>query len=354
MAEVLRTQTQFKGKIDIKSPDPFEGHSDDAQAFIDRILNYFEAVGNTGASDQSKIAYAFSLMRGSAVNFRDLYYQKATEARRIGEKVYDSWDDFEKDLFKEFPVVDNKTKWLMQLLHYTQGRRNIPDFLTTFQALALRAGLKDAITDSNGKVTDPRNYEQLLAFFLGALNPKLVERLMNQVGMPVTMEGWYERARRLDAYANFGAMASNNNHRSNNHTSNPYGRVDEPMDIDRVTIPQEVRDQRMREGLCLLCGKKGHYAREHKDRDGFQQRRGQGGPRPQQFERRTQEGSRQQQPERQGQGRPYQQQPRARIVDINDDVPLSVAPPIDARSQIKALRLQMSDADWDKVMLDFT
>ncbi|EPS92917.1 hypothetical protein FOMPIDRAFT_1056448 [Fomitopsis schrenkii] len=199
MAEVLRTQTQFKGKIDIKSPDPFEGHSDDAQAFIDRILNYFEA---------------------------------ATEARRVGEKVYDSWDAFEKDLFKEFPVVDNKTKWLMQLLHYQQGRRNIPDFLTTFQALALRSGLKDTITDSKGKVTDARNYEQLLAFFLGALNPKLVERLMNQVGMPVTMEGWYERARRLDVYANFGAMASNNSHRSNDHTSNPHGWVDEPMDID--------------------------------------------------------------------------------------------------------------------------
>ena len=100
------------------------------------------------------------------------------------------------------------------------------------------------------------------------------------------------------------------------------------MDIDRITVPQEVRDQRMREGLCLLCGKKGHYARDHKKRDGNQERRGQGRPRP--------------------------QQSRAWIVDINDDVPLPVAPPIDARSQIKALRLQMSDADWDKVMLDFT
>ena len=73
MTQALRTQTQFKGKIDVPAPAPFEGHSDDAQAFIDRVLNYFDATGNSDAADQSKIAFAFSLMKGSAQNFRDLY-----------------------------------------------------------------------------------------------------------------------------------------------------------------------------------------------------------------------------------------------------------------------------------------
>ena len=95
MAQALRTQTQFKGKIDVPAPAPFEGHSDDAQAFIDHVLNYFDATGNSDTADQSKIAFAFSLMKGNAQNFHDLYYQKASDAQKRGTKVYNSWKEFE-------------------------------------------------------------------------------------------------------------------------------------------------------------------------------------------------------------------------------------------------------------------
>ena len=125
MAQVLLTQTQFKGKINVLAPLPFEGHSDDAHAFLDWVLNYFDATGNTEAVDQSKIAYAFSLMKGGVQNFCDIYYQKASEARKNGMKVYNLWKEFEKDLFKEFPNVNNKTQWLMMLYRLKQHVRSL-------------------------------------------------------------------------------------------------------------------------------------------------------------------------------------------------------------------------------------
>ena len=66
---------------------------------------------------------------------------------------------------------------------------------------------------------------------------------MNQLELPTTMEGWYKRVRRLDAYSNFGAMGQVPHRQEHSH-SNPYGRVDEPMDVDRVSISPEVREER--------------------------------------------------------------------------------------------------------------
>ena len=120
-------------------------------------------------------------MKGSAQNFRDLYYQKASDARKKGTRVYNSWKEFEKDLFKEFPVVDNKTRWLMMLYRLKQGTRSVPVFISTFQMLAMRAGLKDASVNEEGMILDARNVNQLHALFLQALNQRIVEWLMNHL-----------------------------------------------------------------------------------------------------------------------------------------------------------------------------
>ena len=131
----------------------------------------------------------------------------------------------------------------MMLYCLKQGTRSVPVFINTFQTLAMRAGLKDAEVDDEGAITNPNNIDQLRALFLQGLNQRIVEKLMNQSELPATMEGWYERVCRLDAYSNFGSMGQTS-HRQDHVHSNPYGRVDEPMDVDRVLISPEVREER--------------------------------------------------------------------------------------------------------------
>ena len=149
---------------------------------------------------------------------------------------------------------------------------------------------------------------------------------MNQSELPATMEGWYKQVCRLDAYSNFGSMGQTF-HRQDHAHSNPYGRVDEPMDVDRVSISPEVREERYRKGLCLLCGKKGHFARSHRQ-NSTQERSG-----------------------RPGQGRP--RQTTARVVEDSEITQETETEKPDKFAQFKALRLQMSDAEWDKALLDF-
>ena len=107
----------------------------------------------------------------------------------------------------------------------------------------MRAGLKDAQIDEAGNIVNSNNLDQLRALFLQGLNQRIVEKLMNQSELPTTMEGWYERVRRLDAYSNFGAMGQVPHRQEHSH-SNPYGWVDEPMDVDHVLISPEVREER--------------------------------------------------------------------------------------------------------------
>ena len=99
------------------------------------------------------------------------------------------------------------------------------------------------------------------------------------------------------------------------------------MDVDRVAISPEVREERYRKGLCLPCGKKGHYARSHRQNSN-QERSG-----------------------RTGQGRP--QQTTARVVEDSEITQETETERPDKFAQFKALRLQMSDAEWDKALLDF-
>lgn len=147
----------------------------------------------------------------------------------------------------------------MMLYHLKQGTRSVPVFISTFQTLAMQSGLKDAEVGPTGTIINSNNINQLRALFLQGLNQHLVKKLMNQSELPVMMEEWYERVQRLDAYSNFGAMGQVSHCQEHSHL-NLYGQVDEPMDVDRVSISQEVCEEHYRKGLCLLCGQKGHFA----------------------------------------------------------------------------------------------
>ena len=67
---------------------------------------------------------------------------------------------------------------------------SVPVFISTFQMLAMQAGLKDATVNKEGTILDAHNVDQLCALFLQALNQRIVEQLMNQSDLPSTTEGW--------------------------------------------------------------------------------------------------------------------------------------------------------------------
>ena len=57
-----------------------------------------------------------------------------------------------------------------------------------------------------------------------------------------------------------------------------------------------------------------------------------------------------------GQGRPSQgrpQQTTARVIEESEELPKDKTEKPDKFAQFRALRLQMSDAEWNKALLDF-
>ncbi|TFY68927.1 hypothetical protein EVJ58_g714 [Rhodofomes roseus] len=134
------------------------------------------------------------------------------------------------------------------------------DYLNLLITLLACAG----VTEERNKIYELKN----------TIRPELWRSISSHYPPPSDFDGYIEMARNLSAQ-----------HQPDRVLANPYGRVDEPMDIDRMT--QEERMRHIRDGLCFTCHKPGHCTRECTDNPrrggGF----GRGRGRPQQQPQKT-------------------------------------------------------------------
>ena len=115
-------------------------------------------------------------------------------------------------------------------------------FIAKFKTLAARA-----------KQLDKQNEANLILQFKRALRPNLLRQILSHTPLPITIQGWYDLASTLDAQ-----QRGVGTHYE--PTGRGSGRLDEPMDIDRMS--QEERKRHVEGGLCFRCHKKGHLSRD--------------------------------------------------------------------------------------------
>ena len=61
--------TSSASELDIPAPAKFDGKPYDVEPFLQRLENYFVAMGNGGMADQRKIAFAISCMEGNSIGW---------------------------------------------------------------------------------------------------------------------------------------------------------------------------------------------------------------------------------------------------------------------------------------------
>ena len=105
----------------------------------------------------------------------------------------------------------------------------------------------------------------LIEYFKRAIHRKIFSRIMEGDVVPTTIEGWYEKAQRLDnayreAQSFLRGVDMTPSHSSRTTTSHSSNDGVVPMDIDRLTT--EERDKCIKEGRCFTCQERGHLTRE--------------------------------------------------------------------------------------------
>ena len=240
-------------KLDIPAPAKFNGKPYDVEPFLQRVENYFITTGNGGTVDQWKIAFAISCMEGNSIGWWiDLHHIEQAAAAAKGANRFSTWEDFKKALKSAFPDYNSHACTYDQFIKLVQGKTPTSAFITKFKTLAARA-----------KQLNKKNEANLILQFKRALCPNLLRQILSHTPLPTTIQGWYDLTSTLDAQQR-GVLSHYE------PTGRGSGRLDEPMDIDRMS--QEERKRHVKGGLCFRCHKKGHLSRDCPDKG--KQRRG--------------------------------------------------------------------------------
>jgi len=142
-----------------------------------------------------------------------------------------------------------------------QGSKSAEELITEFNLLCGQAGIV-----GSGDTT-------LISLFQPALNKPLLEKILDSETIPMTIQGWKDKAIQLDnnyqrKMAILGKTRENRGQttntgqrffRPNNQQIQTQMRDPNAMDVDALSIKQ--REEAMRKGACFGCGEVGHISR---------------------------------------------------------------------------------------------
>ncbi len=224
------------------NPPVYDGDPNSCQAFLSQCSLVFSLQPRRYSTEEAKVAFILTLLSG--------------RAREWGIAVWRSrapccatFVDFCQEMTKLFDRSAQGDEAAAQLSRLSQRKCSVTDYAIQFQTLAaacgwnegaLRArfleGLDEAIADELAAVDLPRELDNLINLALrveGRLNRR---RQRRQPTAP-----W----RHLEASSSDAAS---------------YLPVEaEPMQLGRLRLTPQQRQERLALGLCLYCGKAGHF-----------------------------------------------------------------------------------------------
>jgi hypothetical protein len=146
MAEIDTTITSTEKGLAIKAPTKFDGTRSKFEDFWESIEITLLHSKHAKATDTDKIAFVMSyLTKGAAITWRRSFYltKKATAMTSKKELDLGTFKDFAKSLENTFKSENAEKEALYKLDTLHQGTRDAEDHVAQFQALVVRAGLKE-------------------------------------------------------------------------------------------------------------------------------------------------------------------------------------------------------------------
>lgn len=233
-----------------KNPDTYSGGTKDLERYLSQCQLYFLLKKEGFKTNSDKVLFAGSHLRGPAADWfapfiRDL--SKGQRARQETQTIFSNYANFEAAL-EQLYGSRNKQRTAVRQMQQLKQTGPASQYTATFRRLAMDSewdntalttmyysGLKDTIKDELSRGEQPDTLSELIDKVI-TIDERLFERQM-------------ERTRPGTSYGS----------RQNKPYYGP-----QPMDLSATRGPLTKRDRehRMKNNLCLYCGKPGHRARE--------------------------------------------------------------------------------------------
>jgi hypothetical protein len=124
-------------------PTEFAGERKKGRAFLDSCTMYMEICYAEFATEQAKILWALSYMKGGRAS--DFTHTILEYKRTKGRDYYPTWLAFHAALVAKFCPKNEATTALLRLEseRYYQGKRTVEEYLDEFETLVNRSGYQD-------------------------------------------------------------------------------------------------------------------------------------------------------------------------------------------------------------------
>ena len=165
------------------------------------------------------------------------------------EENLGTWGDFKKSVEKTFSPVDDARAARLKMKHLKQKKGALEDYVTKFQLLAVRSGIKEDVS--------------LIEYFIDGLHPDIVRAIYAKDTIPEKIDDMIDAATKAQTAtdrANAIITAARSLH--NEKTERTVKIEASTLNIDRLSYQE--RTEHMKKGLCFVCHKPGHRASDHK------------------------------------------------------------------------------------------
>ena len=270
----------------IQHPTPFSGdtankadRTREYQAWRNGVRGFWLNRNKNFRSERAKLIYLSSVLRGSA--FQGVAEGLTKITKFPDDQTRWDWQTAEAviaELDKKYDTYDLQAAALDEWnkLEMAGDFADFNDFVAKF--IDLTTTLK-------------YNDETRVAYFEQKITRKLRDAIYGEPDLPSQsdFDGWVEQGRkywhRQQRSANIAKTGKTNNNSNggaagNNGSKKPE-QAGDPMDLDAIKIamakiPQEERERRYQQGLCLNCGLPGHIAKQCRKKTNANAPRGRG------------------------------------------------------------------------------
>ena len=242
-------------------PEPFDGTATKAEGFLSALQNYYYLNESLYSTESRRVAAALTHFQvGSAAG--EWARDKQTAALEQTPINYGTWNDFINDFKKHFVPVQSEQQAMNTIWTLKMNNRPFHEWYQEWSTYASRSGANDATK---------------MYAFRQALPAGLNDRLVGLSPAPTTLTDLVDKARLFDQQWQLWRKSQNTNsgqrpntsprirHTATDDPNISYADTTQP-NTKKGKLSKEEREQRFKSGVCLYCGKKGHFARECRSR----------------------------------------------------------------------------------------
>ncbi len=238
----LRAGIPLEPEPHANNPPVYDGDPNSCQAFLSQCSLVFSLQPRRYSTEEAKVAFILTLLSG--------------RAREWGIAVWRSrapccatFVDFCQEMTKLFDRSAQGDEAAAQLSRLSQRKCSVTDYAIQFQTLAAACGWNEGAL----RARFLEGLDEAIADELAAVD--LPRELDNLINLALRVEGRLNRCRqRRQPTAPWRHLEA-----SSSDAASHLPAEAEPMQLGRLRLTPQQRQERLALGLCLYCGKAGHF-----------------------------------------------------------------------------------------------